>query len=141
MKYTPLLIGILLVGVILAGCSPSDDRQVVVTDDGKGTIDDSETTDGNTANQETGNDVNAITIEAERFEYSPSTITVKKGEKVKLVINNEDTTHGISIPELGVTGIDSVEFTPDKAGTFSFRCPTFCGDGHREMTGTLIVTE
>lgn len=141
MKYTPLLIGILLIGVILAGCSTSDNRQVVVTDDGKGTIADPGNTDGNTGTQETGNDVNVITINAQRFEYSSSTITVKKGEKVKLVINNEDTTHGISIPELGVRGIDSVEFTPDKAGTFSFRCPTFCGEGHKQMTGTLIVTE
>ena len=45
------------------------------------------------------------------------------------------------IPDLGVSGIDSVEFTADKAGTFEFRCPTMCGQGHMNMKGTLIVTE
>ena len=34
-----------------------------------------------------------------------------------------------------------VSLTPDKAGTFTFACDVFCGDGHDEMTGTLVVTE
>ena len=82
-----------------------------------------------------------ISISAERFNYTPGTITIKKGEHVKIVMNNKDTQHGIVIPDFNVKGIDSVEFTPDKAGTFEFHCPTFCGEGHREMKGTLIVEE
>ena len=84
-------------------------------------------------------ETNVITIEASRFEYSPNVIHVKKGEHVKLVIDNTDTTHGIVIPDLGVSGIDSVEFTVDEAGTYQFRCPTVCGTGHRGMVGTLVV--
>lgn len=84
-------------------------------------------------------DVHVITLKASRFQYSPSTITVSKGEHVKIVMENLDTTHGIAIPDYGVSGTDSVEFVADKAGTFEFHCPTFCGPGHKEMTGTLIV--
>jgi len=84
---------------------------------------------------------NVITIRAERFEYTPSVIKVKKGERVKIIVDSTDTTHGIVIPDFGVSGLDSVEFTVDKAGTFTFNCPTFCGEGHREMSGTLIVEE
>lgn len=82
-----------------------------------------------------------ITLDASRFAYTPDVITVKKGQPVKIIINDKDTTHGIAIPDFGVKGIGSVEFTPDKTGTFEFHCPTFCGQGHREMTGTLIVKE
>ena len=32
-----------------------------------------------------------------------------------------------------------VDLTPDKVGTFSFHCDVFCGDGHEDMEGTLIV--
>jgi len=85
--------------------------------------------------------VRIIQVNATSFEYSPNVITVKKGDPVKIIINDVDKTHGIAVPDLGVNGIGSVEFTPDKIGTFSFRCPTYCGSGHREMTGTLIVTE
>ena len=82
-----------------------------------------------------------ISLHAARFQYTPNVITVKKGERVKITLTNTDTTHGIVIPDLSVSGIDSVEFTPDRAGTFEFRCPTFCGSGHGGMKGTLIVEE
>lgn len=92
-----------------------------------------------TGNAINSDNVRVINLKAERWEFTPGTITVKKGEHVKIMINNTDTTHGINIPDLGVSGIDSVEFTADKAGTFEFECPTMCGMGHREMKGTLIV--
>lgn len=83
--------------------------------------------------------IKTITLDASRFQYSPGTITVNKGDHVHIVINNVDTTHGIAIPDFGVSGVDSVDFVADKTGTFTFKCPTMCGSGHRTMTGTLIV--
>ena len=29
----------------------------------------------------------------------------------------------------------------DKAGSFAFNCDVFCGSGHEDMGGTLVVTE
>jgi len=37
------------------------------------------------------------------------------------------------------TGLGPVTITPDKPGTFVFFCDVFCGDGHEEMAGTLVV--
>jgi cytochrome c oxidase subunit 2 len=33
----------------------------------------------------------------------------------------------------------TVTFVADKAGTFKFFCNVPCGEGHREMTGQLVV--
>ena len=86
-------------------------------------------------------DARVINVEATRFTYSPEVITVKKGERIKIVVDNKDTTHGIAISDLGLRGIDSIEFTADKVGTYEFYCPTFCGNEHREMKGTLVITD
>lgn len=80
-----------------------------------------------------------IIIKASRFEYNPSVITIKKGEKIKLIIDNMDAAHGIRIPELGISGKDFVEFTAEKAGEFTWYCNYFCGQGHQRMQGKLIV--
>src|SRR5215471_12368503 len=87
-----------------------------------------------------------IKVTARRFEFSPKTITVSKGEKVSLVITSEDVDHGFAIKELGIDQeikakqTKVIEFTPDKEGRFQFTCSVFCGDGHDEMIGELVVT-
>lgn len=80
-----------------------------------------------------------INVKAARFDYTPDTIRVKQGERVRIVVENSDTMHGIAIPDLGLMGRDSLEFTATQPGTYEFECPTMCGSGHREMKGTLIV--
>ena len=100
----------------------------------------------------TGADVNApnvsvksFTLTAKNWEFVPSTITVNKGDTVKLTITATDVTHGFSLSDFNVKATlepnqpKTVEFVADKAGTFSFRCSVFCGDGHSGMKGTLIV--
>lgn len=90
--------------------------------------------------------VHEFNVTAQRFSYAPSTLTVKKGEKVRVNVHSTDVTHGFLIPEFGVEAsvppgqTVSVEFKPDRAGTFTFRCSVYCGGGHGDMTGTLIVT-
>ena len=82
---------------------------------------------------------------AKRWEFTPSSITVNKGDTVKLTITSEDVTHGFNLPEFGVNAqlqpgkTIAVEFVADKTGTFSFFCSVFCGTGHSGMRGTLIV--
>jgi cytochrome c oxidase subunit 2 len=83
--------------------------------------------------------IREIKIDAKRFNFSPDVIELKKGETVKLSINNLDTTHGIVIPDLGVSGNTRVEFTPDKTGTFSFYCGNYCGNDHHGMSGSIVV--
>jgi cytochrome c oxidase subunit 2 len=88
-----------------------------------------------------------IQIKAKKFEFSPNTITLKKGEPVVFELTSEDRTHGFSLKEFGVRAEVSpsqptrLRFTPDKTGEFSFACDVVCGGGHAEMSGKLVVTE
>ncbi len=88
-----------------------------------------------------------IQITAKRFEYSPKEITVKKGVPVVLEFTSLDRLHGFDCPGLKLRmdirpgKVNTLRFTPDKAGAFPFHCDNFCGSGHEGMKGTIIVTE
>jgi cytochrome c oxidase subunit 2 len=86
-----------------------------------------------------------VRIGARKFEFNPSKVTVKLGQPVVLVLTSEDRIHGFKMPELGlrtdiVPGQETrVTLTPQRAGSVTFFCDLFCGDGHEDMDGTLIV--
>jgi cytochrome c oxidase subunit 2 len=88
-----------------------------------------------------------IHITAKKFEFSPDSITLKKGEPVVFEISSEDRKHGFNLRAFGIRSdvlpgkVSRVRFTPDKTGKFTFSCDVFCGEGHEEMTGTVVVTE
>ena len=89
-----------------------------------------------------------VKLEAYNCGFNPSTITVKKGETIKLEIFSTSGTHSIAIQGYPVNsdtvspGRDaSVTFTADKVGTFEFFCSIYCGAGQTEMIGKLVVTE
>ena len=84
-------------------------------------------------------------IIAKQYTFEPNTITVDKGDRVRLHVKSDDVTHGISIPDFGVIEIIkvgqpiTVEFIASKAGVFGMFCSEYCGAGHPNMKGTLIV--
>lgn len=87
----------------------------------------------------------SFTMTAKQFEFTPSTITVNEGDEVEITVTSTDVEHGFALPDFGVdvklppNESQVIRFTADKKGTFSFRCNVFCGAGHGEMKGTLIV--
>jgi heme/copper-type cytochrome/quinol oxidase subunit 2 len=89
--------------------------------------------------------VKEFTVTAKQWSFEPATITVKKGDKVKMKITSVDVAHGIRLAEFAVSERLSpgktvnVEFVADKVGSFSFFCSVSCGSGHRSMKGTLVV--
>ena len=91
--------------------------------------------------------VHEIQVTLRKYEFSPGSLRVRKGEQVRLIMAAIDHDHGFRLDEFqinqkirkGTTAI--VEFTADKAGTFQFRCSNVCGLGHRNMKGTLVVEE
>jgi len=97
------------------------------------------------SSQDTAPGTAEIQMTAKKFEFSPSTITVKQGDHVKLIITSLDRDHGIQIEayqikqKLPKEKPVTIEFTADKAGTFPFNCSVFCGMGHGKMKGELIV--
>lgn len=89
--------------------------------------------------------VNEIAVRAFQWGFEPSTITVKKGDAVRLMITSSDVKHGFAIPEYGLDVQLSpgdtvpVEFVADKAGTFTAYCSVPCGAGHTGMRAKLVV--
>ena len=87
-----------------------------------------------------------IAVRAKKFEFTPGEIQVKVGEPVVLEFTTDDVHMGFDAPGLGlhadiVVGRPvRVPFTPSKAGHFDFACDVFCGEGHEEMGGVIIVT-
>ena len=87
-----------------------------------------------------------IRVKARRFKYTPEVIELKKGEPVRFELTTADITMGFNVPDFGVRAdivpgkTTYLDLTPDKAGTFTFLCDIFCGDGHESMSGTLVVS-
>lgn len=87
-----------------------------------------------------------IEVVAKRFKFTPADIPMKVGERVVLHVRSLDFVHGMNLPDFGkradlVPGqITRIELQPQRSGTFDFVCDNFCGDGHEEMHGRLIVS-
>ena len=82
---------------------------------------------------------------AKNWYFEPAEVRVKHGEKIVLKIKSVDVDHGFALPDFDVSvklkpGFEeTVEFTADKKGEFTFFCNVLCGQGHRDMKGKLIV--
>jgi len=88
-----------------------------------------------------------IEITAKKFEFTPSEITLKKGEPVILRLSSSDRVHGFMSKPLKIdTDIPSdttkdVAVTPDAAGNFTVICDHYCGTGHGNMKMKVTVVE
>lgn len=86
-----------------------------------------------------------IEIKARKFEFSPSTITLKAGQPVVLRLTTEDRTHGFFLKPLNIDAdiepgkTTEVAVTPDAAGEYVVICDHYCGLGHGNMKLTLNV--
>ena len=98
--------------------------------------------DGNTSIQ---GYVKEFKMTAKQFAFEPEIIEVNKGDMVRLIVTSIDVPHGISIPEYGINERlnpgepVTIEFIADKEGTFTAFCSVFCGSGHSNMKGKIIV--
>jgi plastocyanin len=86
-----------------------------------------------------------FTVKGTSFAFNPNQLTVKKGEKVKIIFEDDGGFHDLVVDGYNIqtqkvtTGNTSeVEFVADKAGTFAYYCSVA---NHREkgMQGTLTV--
>jgi len=89
---------------------------------------------------------NEVSVAASKFEFTPETVKAKIGQPLTFVLTSLDRIHGFKMPDFGIrTDIipdreTRLTITPQKTGAFAFFCDVFCGDGHEEMSGTLVVT-
>jgi cytochrome c oxidase subunit 2 len=88
-----------------------------------------------------------IEIKAKKFAFSPSEITLKKGEPVILRLSSEDRTHGFLLKPLKIdTDITpgkatDIAVTPTASGQYLVICDHYCGTGHGNMHMKVTVVE
>ncbi len=105
-----------------------------------------------------------VEITADKYEFAPSEVHVRKGTFVRLQVKSVDKAHGLKLsayPEgASPTGAPGLRFeqSPDtgkvkkdetgdliflaeKPGVYEFKCSVVCGFGHGRMKGKLIVDE
>lgn len=87
-----------------------------------------------------------IHVTAKRFEFSPPVIELKVGEPVVLELTSLDRRHGFAVPLLKIDETIEpgrtlrVRVVPDRAGSYDFHCSSFCGSGHEDMEGRIVVS-
>ncbi len=87
----------------------------------------------------------AFEVVARRFAFEPSTLEVRQGDRVRILVSSADGVHGIGIRKFKVNSLIprgktvTIEFTATEAGTFPIVCSEACGDGHADMRGSLVV--
>jgi len=89
--------------------------------------------------------VQEMTVSGKNFSFTPSTLTVKKGDTVKITFQSTQGFHDLVVDGYNVQTktipagqTDTISFTADKAGTFEYYCSV---GNHRAMgmKGTLTV--
>jgi len=72
-------------------------------------------------------------------------VEVTEGERVRLVVKSGDGVHGVEIKKFKISkkvprgGEVIIDFVASAAGDFPILCSEYCGDGHEDMKGLLVV--
>jgi cytochrome c oxidase subunit 2 len=86
-----------------------------------------------------------IDVVAKRYEFVPASIEATQGERLRIIVTSGDGLHGFGIKRFDVSkeiprgGKVTIDFTADAVGEFPILCTEFCGDGHEQMKGVLVV--
>jgi cytochrome c oxidase subunit 2 len=87
-----------------------------------------------------------IEVVAKRFAFEPARIEVTEGEHIRLVVSSADGVHGVGIKKFRVEKVVprggetvTIDFVASAAGEFPILCSEYCGKGHDEMKGVLVV--
>ncbi|MCO6451552.1 MAG: c-type cytochrome [Caldilineales bacterium] len=86
---------------------------------------------------------------SEQGGWTPETITVQKGEHVRLRLTSADVVHGFTIPKLGIETdkwlepgkVQEIDFVAEQAGRYEFLCTVWCEAGHWRMRGAIEVID
>ncbi|MBV8618822.1 MAG: cupredoxin domain-containing protein [Curvibacter sp.] len=86
-----------------------------------------------------------IRVVARKFEFVPREIRVRRGETVELQLSAPEVPMGIHVIGLELRAdivpgqVTRLRLTPEQEGRFDFLCDVFCGSGHEDMSGVLVV--
>lgn len=83
---------------------------------------------------------------AHMWAFDPALVVVPVGSTVDFYLASKDVVHGFDIDGKGVNlmavpgGINKTTITFNSIGTYRIVCHEFCGIGHQNMMGKIIVT-
>jgi len=86
-----------------------------------------------------------VVIEAYNWEFNPKEIRLPVGAEVNIVARSSQDYHGIAIVSTDIVlqlfqnQVAQASFTFTEAGEYPFVCAEYCGAGHINMTGKIIV--
>ena len=88
--------------------------------------------------------VKTFTVTGSNFKFTPATLSVNKGDTVKITFNNSGGSHDFVIDEFNVQApviqsgaSETVQFVASKTGSFDYYCSV---DGHRSMGMQGVLT-
>src|SRR3990167_2449309 len=87
------------------------------------------------------NGVREIELKAFQYGWNPENVVVKKGEKIRFIIETADVPHGFELEGIIIPGWDPdksvrkgdktiLEIQADEAGAWDMVCTAYCGPGH-----------
>lgn len=87
-----------------------------------------------------------IEVVAKRFAFEPARIEATEGEHIRLVVTSADGVHGVGIKKFRLEKAVprggapvTIDFVASAAGEFPLLCSEYCGNGHEDMKGLLVV--
>ena len=84
---------------------------------------------------------------AQMWQFEPAQIQVPAGSEVDFFLTSKDVVHGFNIAEKNVNlmavygNINKTTVKFDKPGVYKITCHEYCGVGHQNMQGEVIVNE
>lgn len=143
-----IVVILIIVGAVMYASAPKVPTMTDTQTQSGGMVDDvMVVTTSTTTSTTTLSEVSSFTVTGKNFSFSPSSITVKKGDRVRVTLQSVDGVHdfridqfGVATPQVGDGKSTVVEFTANVAGSFEYYCSI---GNHRAMgmKGTLIVKE
>lgn len=86
-----------------------------------------------------------VYIVARMWSFDPDEFEIPAGSTVDFYLTSKDVVHGFHINEKGVNmmavpgSINKITARFNEVGVYRFVCNEFCGTGHQNMAGSIIV--
>ena len=148
--YERLWIGIaavmLVLFLILIGYSLTFSNAVPHSE-GKISVANSRAEFGELGLRQTGPNSYDLRMMAQVYSFQPSDVRVPAGAEITFYVTSPDVLHGFHLEgtNINVTAIPgeiaTVKHTFKEPGTFRLICNEYCGIGHQDMLGQIVVEE
>jgi cytochrome c oxidase subunit 2 len=86
-----------------------------------------------------------VLAQASPWRFYPDEIRIPSGSRVTFYLTSADVQHGFLIPGTNINvmvlpgQVSKLTTTFEEPGTYSYLCTEYCGVGHQNMFGSIIV--